>query len=328
MTRTHARIIQYPFAASFQGALLDSYHEEYCDGKVNITLHIRAFERTSSKLVTHKGVIHEQVQGKYVPAQLYFADVSELKRNDYFASINALSPNDPNRTFFDLLSWKPPERQDTFHLFYMQSPEADSLMFFARQTRFKRSPRGSTNVSLERDWSPPPSMPQRLIPMPKLLHERYGGDPITIQMNGRIHHHKLFIGGVDIQPQHRPKVDAVLNLGEKPSRWLETEPGHPNDRSVEKGECFQGMSVNEIGEEANWVIDRLKKDESVLVHCVAGMNRSATICCAVLMLLEGLSAKAALERVREHHPWARPDVHHWLALRWLNFTNKGKNHGS
>jgi hypothetical protein len=47
------------------------------------------------------------------------------------------------------------------------------------------------------------------------------------------------------------------------------------------------------------------------------MNRSSTICCAVLILLEGLPAEKALERVREHHPWARPDGNHWLKLRWL-----------
>jgi hypothetical protein len=35
------------------------------------------------------------------------------------------------------------------------------------------------------------------------------------------------------------------------------------------------------------------------------------------MQLENLSAEAALTRVREHHPWARPDAHHWLKLRWL-----------
>jgi len=34
-------------------------------------------------------------------------------------------------------------------------------------------------------------------------------------------------------------------------------------------------------------------------------------------LLEGISAEIALEQVREHHPWARPDAHHWLVLRWL-----------
>ena len=81
------------------------------------------------------------------------------------------------------------------------------------------------------------------------------------------------------------------------------------------------MSLDEIRLEAEWVIERLKAGQRVLVHCVAGMNRSSTICCAVLIMLEGLSAEQALKRVREHHPWARPDSNHWLALRWLAKTN-------
>ena len=125
------------------------------------------------------------------------------------------------------------------------------------------------------------------------------------------------MGGLENQPAQRPQIDAVLNIGESPSAWVQGNDLHPNDRTVEKGEGSKGMSAAEIREEANWVIDQLKKDKSVLVHCVAGMNRSATICCAVLMLLEGLSAEEALIRVREQHPWAKPDSYHWLALRWL-----------
>ena len=82
------------------------------------------------------------------------------------------------------------------------------------------------------------------------------------------------------------------------------------------------MNAEVIREEANWVIERLKKNQRVLVHCAAGMNRSSTICCAVLILLEGLTAEDALQRVREHHPWAKPDAHHWLALRWLEKQQK------
>jgi protein-tyrosine phosphatase len=82
------------------------------------------------------------------------------------------------------------------------------------------------------------------------------------------------------------------------------------------------MSPDEIRFEAEWVIERLKAEKRVLVHCVAGMNRSSTICCAILMMLEELTAEQALARVREHHPWARPDSHHWLALRWLVETKK------
>jgi protein-tyrosine phosphatase len=82
------------------------------------------------------------------------------------------------------------------------------------------------------------------------------------------------------------------------------------------------MDVPEIAAEARWVIDRLMAGKRILVHCSAGMNRSATICCGVLILLEGLTAEAALERVRQHHPWARPDPYHWLNLRWLAHTRR------
>ena len=80
------------------------------------------------------------------------------------------------------------------------------------------------------------------------------------------------------------------------------------------------MTAADLAEEAGWVIERLEKGERVLVHCSAGMNRSSSVCCAVVILLEGLSAEAALERVRRRHPWARPDPRHWLALRWLAST--------
>jgi protein-tyrosine phosphatase len=76
---------------------------------------------------------------------------------------------------------------------------------------------------------------------------------------------------------------------------------------------IQALDDNEV----QWVIDRLRARQRVLVHCSAGFNRSVTVCCAALILLEGISAENALERVREHHPWAYPDAHHWLVLRWL-----------
>jgi hypothetical protein len=48
------------------------------------------------------------------------------------------------------------------------------------------------------------------------------------------------------------------------------------------------------------------------------MNRSAAVTCAVVMMTEGLGAEEALARVREHHPWSRPDPNHWLKLRWMS----------
>src|SRR5262249_57956563 len=69
--------------------------------------------------------------------------------------------------------------------------------------------------------------------------------------------------------------------------------------------------------EADWVAAHLRRGRTVLVHCYAGVNRSSTVCCAALMLLEGLGPEDALARIREHHPVAWPDPYHWFVLRWL-----------
>jgi protein-tyrosine phosphatase len=114
----------------------------------------------------------------------------------------------------------------------------------------------------------------------------------------------------------------VLNLGDEASRWAEQAPPHPADRWLKAGEGSRGMSAGQIAQEARWVVERLQAGQRVLVHCSAGMNRSASVCCGVLILLEGLSAEAALERLRQHHPWARPDPRHWLALRWLAYQRQ------
>jgi dual specificity protein phosphatase-like protein len=316
MVHKHARIIQHPFAACLQGALLDSYAEERRGEHLHITLNVRALEYTASpKLFERDGVIHERVKGNYVPAQIHFFGVLGLKRDNFFTNLASLSTNDSARTINDMLSWIQPGEHDTFYLFFMQA--ADSLMFFARHTTYERLSQESTPVILERDWCSPPPMPNRLIPQPKRLHQYFGGDPITFYNNAQLHHRRLFIGSLETQANERPHVDVVFNVGEKPSNWVKDNQIDSQDRWDNKGEGPKGMSVDVIREEANWVIERLRKSQRVLIHCVAGMNRSSTICCATLILLEGLTAEQALERVREHHPWARPDSNHWLKLLWL-----------
>ena len=97
------------------------------------------------------------------------------------------------------------------------------------------------------------------------------------------------------------------------NRWPLTAAG----RRAQKSEGPQGIDIAQIIAEAQWVIDRLQAGQRVLVHRSAGLNRSVTICCAVLMQVKNLSAEEALARVREHHPWAQPGSHHWLRLRWM-----------
>ena len=319
MARSHSRIVQYPFTASLQGALLDSFHEEQGTERSDITLDVRALALSESELIECDGIVHEHVQGTYIPAQVRFTGVSERKGGEFFQNLTNLPVEDPARIINDMLSWRRPERRDVFFLFFMH--HAANVMFSAHDVNYERLSHESVSFTLERDWCPPPPMPGRLVPQPKQLHQRFCGDPITVQLGSRPFHGRLFIGGTDIQPEERPRVDVVFNIGENPSKWIKTQGAQPLDRSDNKGEGLEGMSLKVIQEEAMWVIEHLQNQRRVLVHCAAGMNRSATICCATLILLEGLTAEQALERVREHHPWARPASAHWLKLRWLAETN-------
>jgi hypothetical protein len=210
-------------------------------------------------------------------------------------------------------------------LLFNGGDEAGSCLFSAKKYSVEKCAEKITPISFVRDWSPAPPMTTGLVPQPKRSHKQYGGDPVTIHLGKRTYHKRLFVGGLDIQPEQRPEVNAVLNLGEKCSLWVTSSRGHPADRWQNQGEGNEGMNLEEIVAEAQWVIERLGQGKKVLVHCVAGFNRSVTICCAILMLMENLSAEMALARVREHHPWALPDSHHWLVLRWL--TKKLK-HGT
>lgn len=315
--RIHPRIIQYPFAAGLQGARLESYCEEMRGQRLEIVIDYLAFERHSSELSGPKDKVIERVAGQFVPSRVRFEGVVELKNGDFFKNI----PKEA-RTIGDLFSWRQTDRDDVFHMLIPKAAEAPDLVFFARRAIHERLPGEPTPVNMERDWCPPPSMPAELVPVPRAIHARFGGDPVTVRIGSRPSRRALFIGGTDIQPATRPSVDFVLNLGEEPSKWSVNGATHPGDRWDNKGEGSDGMSVEIIHQEAEWVIERLRAGQRGLVHCVAGMNRSSTICCAVLMLLEGLTAEAALARVRETHPWARPDSRHWLALRWLAQFNR------
>lgn len=315
--RISARIIQHPFAVLMQDARLDSYEEN----GGGICMNLQGLEVIESGLFQRDGAILERVTARHVPLKLSFSGIQHLKRADFFSRLDQYPIDDPSRIIAFMYSWIQPGVEDTFYLFGLRGPADADMNFFAGGVTHEQG-NGGESFTFERDYSPSPPMPEREVPQPYNIYERFGGDPVTVKLNGNIVEDKLFIGGLENQPQNRPAIDAVLNLGEKPSTWVKDGNIHPNDRTVEKGEGSKGMSVEEIRTEANWVVERLKRDKSVLIHCVAGMNRSTTITCAVLMQLEGLTAEQALRRVYEHHPWAKPDSHHWLMLRWLEKDRK------
>jgi hypothetical protein len=224
---------------------------------------------------------------RYIPLRLDFYGVSELKRDEFFTSLERYGTDDPSRVIAYMLSWRRRKYRDIYYMFGLRDPIGADMDFFACEVKYRMGKANGKSFVLERDWSPAPPMPARLVPQPRHLYQRFGGDPIPIRLGGRTHHRRLFIGTLENQLSYRPQVDAVLNLSEEPSRWVDGKDLPPTDRAVNRGEGSNGMSVDEIREEANWVLERLKDNQKVLVHCVAGMNRSTTICCAVLILLEG-----------------------------------------
>lgn len=300
-----------------QDARLDSYSE--AEGTIHMG--VQGLEMLTSDVLERDGKIIEKATARYIPLKLAYSNVQQLKKSDFFTSLDQYPPDDPSRVIAYMYSWIQPDMEDIFHMFGLRGPAEADMNFFASSVTYEQAEGGAT-FTFERDYSPSPPMPHREVPQPYDIHNRFGGDPVAFRLNGRTVENKLFIGGIEIQPDQRPEIDAVLNLGEQSSAWVKDDQLHINDRTVEKGEGSKGMSADEIREEANWVVERLQKGKSVLVHCVAGMNRSTTITCAVLMQLEGLTAEQAIQRIYEHHPWAKPDSHHWLMLRWLAIKTK------
>jgi hypothetical protein len=301
---------------------LDAFFTESHGQRTDLVLEYHApVPDGSPDLFERDGRIFEHSRGVFQPRRLRFSGVERLEISGLYRDLDSLPLDHPSRTIVDMFNWQGKGESLFFYLLFGCSEEDAEFRFYAHRVTREARIGDSIPFSLDRDWSPAPSLPARLVPYKQALYCRFGGDPVAFHINGQTHRYRLFIGGLEIQPGQRPHVDAVLNLGEEPSRWLkEGMGGSPSpdcDRWEEKGEGFRGMSMDEIRQEAEWVIERLRCGQRVLVHCAAGANRSATICCAVLILLEGLSAEAALERVRLQHPWARPDGHHWLALKWL-----------
>lgn len=48
--------------------------------------------------------------------------------------------------------------------------------------------------------------------------------------------------------------------------------------------------------------EHLRKGDAVLVHCFAGVSRSASVAAAFLMHKEGLTPKQAISRIQKHKP--------------------------
>jgi hypothetical protein len=259
---------------------------------------------------------HELVSGEYRPLRLRFIRAEWIMHTGPYERPDALPDDDHTRRIFSVIHGHEPKLGEYY---WVQSgAPKGAYILRARGCALEEREGERTRATVVRRWSPPPPHASGLVPHHPMMHHRYAGDPVSIRLDGRTLRHRLFIGGLHHQRAERPAVDHVLNLCGVENHWVALAGRHPADRYNCKGEMSDGMGADELLEEAGWVVERLRGGRCVLVHCYAGINRSSSVCCAALMLLEGISADEALARVRERHPAAWPDPYHWFVLRGLN----------
>ncbi len=321
MAKAPTRLRFYPFPYSrevFDSVITRIAEEPGPRRTTEIHVDLRAVRAHGTpELRGEDGQPWEVLRGETVPLRLRFIRARWASRTGFFNTLEDLPHDHFARRLFDVVHLRMPGQPPRYWLFTDINTPGHEMSLRAASCVLEELPGQPEPIELKRRWTWRPPTPSRLVSPTSTLHRRYGGDPIAIRLGNRLYRQRLFIGGLHHQHEQRPLVDALLNLCGEHNPWIANYGMHPADRCESKGELKDGMTAEDLLGEAQWVADRLRAGQRVLVHCHAGVNRSSTVCCAALMALEGLTAEAALARVRERHPEAAPDPYHWLLLRWL-----------
>ncbi len=110
----------------------------------------------------------------------------------------------------------------------------------------------------------------------------------------------------------REGITAVLCLNE--------EQEQPVPEDIQNGFLWQRVAIPDgftggVPSEAQFgealkILNRWqRKGHVVYVHCLAGVGRSASICCLYVAQKQGLSLEDAIAFVKEQHHYASPDKH-------------------
>jgi hypothetical protein len=187
MTR-HTRILEFPHTRSLVNAHLDDLSEETHGSRRELIFDFRELRLLESpELIAIDDRPYERLRGEYVPRRLRFRGLRWTKSEGAFTHLADVSLNDDVRLLEGLLCWRTPDAVEYCFLLDHGNP-GDGFSFSARACVSEERTGSVEPIEIVRDWSSPPLLPARLVPKPQRLHQRYGGDPITIHLNGRILH--------------------------------------------------------------------------------------------------------------------------------------------
>jgi hypothetical protein len=176
----HARILEFPYAASFSGGRLITLQESSHDGQRDLVMDYQELRLTApSELFERNGQPFEKVQGEYLPRRLRCVNLRWIRSVGLFNHLETVPLDHGARSLRGVLYWRPPGEEAYFRFFH-GSDEPASLMLSARQFILEDCPGSAEPVEILRDWAVPPPLPPRLVPIPGKVHACYGGDPVTI----------------------------------------------------------------------------------------------------------------------------------------------------
>lgn len=102
------------------------------------------------------------------------------------------------------------------------------------------------------------------------------------------------------------KITRILNVADNVKNTFESDSKF-NYKRLEVQDFGKDQGISRVFyEAAEWLKDAAEKQENVLVHCYAGMNRSVTVVIASLMINEKMTLKEAWETVKAQRTMACP----------------------
>jgi predicted protein tyrosine phosphatase len=108
------------------------------------------------------------------------------------------------------------------------------------------------------------------------------------------------------------EFDEVVSLGHRTHLGLgEKDPSTTGDRFV----FPDGPHEYAVFEAAvDYTLDCLEESQTTLVHCQAGVSRSAGVCAAAIATRQGLSADQALRKIEAVRPSVNPTDEVWASV--------------